>query len=196
MNNVKPPKRLKVRPQWRGLPIPYIALITPDGAPDFRVTDEQKRSSVIRNRWCQLCGEPLGKFFFFVGGTEAAKANQYFEPAAHLDCLIYAMQVCPFIVGRIEHADLEKVQRDLDTKVARCVTDPESKQGITVTSDETFSAVRNPFWVIKKANGWSLLKTQQGTILLYPWVVSETKPLHPESMTPADWRNVMKELSL
>jgi hypothetical protein len=57
-----------------------------------------------------LCGEPLGKWFFFTGGTEAAKGNQYFEPAAHLDCLIYAMQVCPFIAGKMEHADLAKVE--------------------------------------------------------------------------------------
>ena len=104
------PKRLRLRPQWRGLPIPYIALIRPDGTPDFRVTDEERRRSVIRNHLCQLCGEPLGKWFFFTGGTEAAKGNQYFEPAAHLDCLIYAMQVCPFIAGKMEHADLAKVE--------------------------------------------------------------------------------------
>ena len=184
MNNhrqVRQPKRLKQRPQYRGMAIPYIALIDAvTGQPDFRVTDEQKRASVIRNRWCQLCGEQLGKFFFFVGGPEAAKANQYFEPACHLDCLLYAMQVCPFIVGRSEHADIEKV----------AAKHPE----LTVKADETFSTVRNPLWIIKKANGWSLMKTEQGTILLYPWVVKETPALEPDKMSASDWRAVEKYL--
>jgi hypothetical protein len=180
MNTVKPPKRLKVRPQWRGLPIPYIALIDAQGQPDFRVTDENKRASVIRNRWCQLCGEPLGKWMFFVGGPEAAKANQYFEPAAHLDCLIYAMQVCPFIVGRIEHADVNKIAA--------------KHEGTGIEVVKEVIPARNPYWVIKKATSYSLLKAQGGNILLYPHAVKETKPLHAESMTPADWRKVMKEL--
>jgi len=186
---IKPPKRLKVRPQWRGLPIPYITMVSVDGTPDFRVTDEQKRMSVIQNVWCQLCGQPLGKWFFFTGGTDAAEANYYFEPAAHLDCLIYAMQVCPFIVGRIEHADIAKVQKDYDTTTGRYAS------GVTVHVDDTFSIVRNPWWIIKKANGWSYAKTKDGTILLHPWVVKQTDALYPETMTAADWKVVMEELS-
>lgn len=194
MSILRIPKRLKQRPQWRGLPIPYIALIKPDGQPDFRVTDEHKRRSVIVNHWCQLCGEPLGKWMFFVGGTEAAKANQYFEPAAHLDCLIYAMQVCPFIAGKIEHADLEKVQKQYEQPIARSVTDPEGKVKIQVSADETFSAVRNPYWVIKKANGYGGVRTKQGTVLLVPWVFKETPPIHAETMTPREWRKTMEWL--
>ena len=192
---VKIPRRLKVRPQYKGLPIPYIALVKPDGQPDFRVTDEEKRLSVIRYELCQLCGDPLGKWRFFVGGTMAALANQYFEPAAHLDCLIYAMQVCPFIVGRIEHADLGKIESQYEGKsFARSVSHPSGQVGIQIKSDSTFAAVRNPLWVIKKATGWKYTATPEGTILLKPDVVKETQPLHPESMKPADWRIVMEDL--
>jgi hypothetical protein len=194
MNAIPIPKRLRKRPLFHGLPIPYIALIKPDGQPDFRVVDENARLAVMRLRRCQLCGEPLGKWCFFLGGTEAAKANMYYEPPTHMDCLLYAMQVCPFIVGRIEHADLEKVQKDIDKSVARYVTKHGGEEGITVHADETFSAVRNPWWVIKKASDWVVARTPQGTILLVPQPVKTTKPLHPETMTAADWQKVKEEL--
>jgi hypothetical protein len=175
-NNIPIPKHLQGRPLWKGLPIPYIALIRPDGTPDFRVTDEKARREVMLSCSCQLCGKRLGKWVFFVGGTEAAKANAYFEPAAHLDCVIYAMQVCPFIVGRIDHADVAKVE----------AANPE----VMVKVDDTFASKRNPLWIIKKAMGWSYVRTQDGTVLCVPTVFKETGPLHPETMEASDWADV------
>jgi hypothetical protein len=184
------PKRLKLRPHWRGLPIPYVAMIGGDGRPDFRVTDEVKRRSVMLNRCCQLCGQPLGKYIFFTGGTEAAAANAYFEPAAHLDCLIYAMQVCPFIAGKIEHADLAKAQAEYAGREAKRIAG-----GVTLKADDTFSAVRNPWWIIKKAMHYSYRRTPDKTVLLVPEVILKaTTPLHPETMTTQDWARVMKVL--
>jgi hypothetical protein len=189
------PKRLKQRPHWRGLPIPFIALIKPDGEPDFRVTDEERRRYVIANRRCQLCGQPLGKWIFFTGGTEAAKANQYFEPGAHLDCLLYAMQTCPFIAGKLAHADLADIQKEYDAPLARPGTTAEAGVKITVQADETYTTVKNPYWVIKKANGYGIVRSEGGTWLLVPCdVIKETRPLHAESMTPADWAKVGEEL--
>lgn len=176
------PRRLQDRPLWRGLPIPYITLIRDDGTPDFRVTDEVKRRDVIQNDWCQLCGEALGKWVFFTGGTQAAEVGAYFEPAAHLDCLVYAMRVCPFIVGKIEHAPLAKVEKAYEG------TD------ITVRADATFSGVRNPLWVITKATRWSYVRTSDGTILLRPHVVKQTLPFMPEEMGEHDWEAWTKEL--
>ena len=180
MKDIPIPRRLEKRPRYKGLPIPWIALIREDGQPDFRVTDAEKRHQVMLNRWCQLCGEPLGKWQFFTGGTEAAKHNQFFEPACHLDCLVYAMQVCPFIVGKMEHADLEKVQK--------------ANPDVTVAIDETYTTVRNPNWVIVKANGWRYLRTQGGTILIQPWVVKQSETLHPETMDAAEWQRVQASL--
>lgn len=176
------PRRLQDRPLWRGLPIPYITLIRDDGTPDFRVTDETKRREVVMNDWCQLCGDQLGKWVFFVGGPEAAKANAYFEPASHLDCLVYAMRVCPFIVGRIEHADLSKVEKAYEDT------------NITVRADATFSSVRNPLWVITKATRWDYVRTTDGTILMRPHVVKSTVPFMPDEMGEQDWESVRKEL--
>jgi hypothetical protein len=181
MNAIPIPRRLKNRPLFRGLPIPFITMTGDDGQPDFRVTDEYKRRTVMKNHWCQLCGEQLGRYIFFVGGTEAANANQYFEPACHLDCLVYAMQVCPFIVGRIEHADVEKVKAQ--------------RPDWDVRADATFSTVRNPYWIIKKATGYDYRKTSDGTILMAPQgVVASTTPIHAESMTPDEWDRITKEL--
>lgn len=180
---VRIPKRLKLRPQWRGLPIPYVALIRDDGTPDFRVTDEHKRRSVIQNRWCQLCGNPLGKWMFFTGGTKAAKHNAYFEPGCHLDCLIYAMQVCPFIVGRMEHADVAKIQKQY------------AEKELTIKADDTFAAERNPLWVIKKAVGYSYTLTKDKTLLLVPMAIKATPPLKPEEMSPREWNKVMEWLA-
>lgn len=189
------PKRLKQRPHWRGLPIPYIALIKSDGEPDFRVTDERKRYSVITNRWCQLCGEPLGKFMFFTGGPEAAEGNNYFEPAAHLDCLIYAMQVCPFIAGKLEHADLGAIQKEYEQgSIERSVVG-QSGERISIHADETYTTVKSPYWVIKKAVGYGVVQTASGTWLLVPWTIKQTEPLHAQTMTGADWTKVMKELT-
>jgi hypothetical protein len=188
--SVRIPKRLKQRPQFRGLPIPYIAYIDAEGKPDFRVTDESKRQSVMKNFWCQLCGEPLGKWIFFVGGTEAAKNNAYFEPACHLDCLMYAMQVCPFIAGKSEHVELEKIQHDHDHELGRYVTPPNST-GLVIKTDDTFAAVRNPYWVIKKAQGWTYIQSGDGTILMQPQdVIKKTPPMHAETMDGADWSRV------
>lgn len=175
------PSKLASRPRWHGLPIPYIATIKPDGEPDFRVTDEMQRQRVLFERRCQLCGEPLGRNLFFTGGPETARVTTYFEPPAHLDCLIYAMQVCPFIAGKMEHAPVEEVQRD----------NPHLK----VMVDETYSTVKSEHWVIVKARGFELVQTKGGTILVQPKpVISFTNKLHAPTMDAAAWRRVHKEL--
>jgi hypothetical protein len=183
MNTEVPiPKRLQERPFHRGLPIPYIAFIAQDGVPDFRVIDQDKRMEVAVHRQCQLCGQPLGRFMFFVGGPGAAAANQYFEPPLHMSCLIYAMQVCPFIVGKIlEHADIGKVQKKHTDAV--------------VTADETFLNVRQPEWVIKKALDFQFAITPQKTILFLPRkILAQTGYLYPDKMGPEDWELVVHNL--
>lgn len=177
------PRLLRGRPKWHGLPIPYVALVQPGGTPDFRVMDERRRLHVIQTRRCQLCGELLTKNIFFVGGPKAAKARLYFEPATHLSCLIYAMQVCPFICGKLEHADLGEVRAD-NPQAAIC-------------SDETYSNEKSENWVILKATGYVLALTPQGTALLQPQpVVYETEPLKAATMNATDWARVCKNLML
>ena len=179
---MKIPKRLKQRPKYKGLPVPYIALIGSDGKPDFRVTDKERWSSVVRYGLCQLCGQGLGRFMFFVGGPQAAKSNAYYEPAAHLDCLIYAMQVCPFIVGKIEHADVEKI-------AARHEPHGEIAVVREVLPD------RCPQWVIVKADGYKVGRVENTeTYLLIPSRIGATPELTPEKMTIEEWNSVAHAL--
>jgi hypothetical protein len=182
--NIPIPKRLQDRPQWRGLPIPFIAFIATNGEPDFRVIDQEKRMYVAANHLCQLCGEKLGRYIFYVGGPNVAKYNQYFEPPLHLDCLIYAMQVCPFIVGKItDHANIPKVQAKHE------------HEGVIISADETFKDTRDPEWVIKKATGLAFGQTSQGTILFLPTgVICQTEDLYPDRMGPQDWEKVKQKL--
>jgi hypothetical protein len=176
------PKHLEGRPRWRGLPIPYIALIKDDGEPDFRVTNEINRRVVMIERLCQLCGNKMGRNLFFVGGTMAAKHNQYFEPQAHLECVIYAMQVCPFIAGRLEHVDPAQIQKELPGD-------------IHVHVNSGFTTVKNPWWVIKKATGYDLLVVNPAEVLIKPkGIIYETDPLHAETMTAEEWKEIESEL--
>jgi hypothetical protein len=180
MSNIRIPKRLKQRPQFQGLPIPHVTLIRPDGKPDFRVTNEEARQSVMRFGLCQLCGHGLGKYQFFVGGTASAINNAYYEPACHLDCLIYAMQVCPFIVGKMEHVDSEKIQRANPT--------------VALQTHDFASPKRNPLWVIVKASNWKIVYIGKTPCCKPdPWIKA-TVPLMPEKMTPADWKQVFEQL--
>ena len=165
---------------WRGFPVPYIAMIDDNDRPDFRVTDERKRRQVMQNAWCQLCGKPLGKFCFFTGGADAAKANRYYEPACHLDCLVYAMQVCPFIIGKIEHMDANKI-------AAR-------HEGTNINVVKEVLPARCPWWVIKKSTGWDYEHTSD-SILIVPHVRFATTPLHPQTMTNEDWNKVFRQLT-
>lgn len=176
------PKHLQNRPRWRGLAIPYIALIRDDGEPDFRVTNDINRRVVMMERLCQLCGNKMGKYLFFVGGPMAAKNNRYFEPQAHLDCLIYAMQVCPFIAGRLEHVDPDKIQEELPPD-------------IKVYVNSGFTTVKSPWWVIKKALNYQFDVITPVEILLIPVdVIYQTDPLHAETMTAKEWEIVKNEL--
>lgn len=169
------PEKLAGNRMWRGMPVPYLALIGADGEPDFRVIDELKRGIVAGGQLCQLCGQKLGRAKFFVGGPNAAAASQYFEPPAHLECLIYAMQVCPFILGKVEHADPDKVSADHD--------------GLALTVDSRVLPARVPEWVIVKATGYRLVKL--GSYYFQPTGVLLTHPvLVPENMTAADWQTV------
>lgn len=181
MSAVSIPRRLAGRPRWRGLPIPAVTFITPGGEPDFRVTDEKARLRVIAERHCQLCNEPLGRFIFFAGGTEAAKALLYFEPAAHLECLLYAMQVCPFIAGTMQHADIAEVKAD--------------NPGVQIKADATFSPIKSEWWVIIKAGGYEAALSQDATILVRPNpFLGRTPPLKAEVMSSDDWAVIGRHL--
>lgn len=172
------PENLARRPRWHGLPIPFIATIKPDGEPDFRVTDEVRRQFTMAAKVCQLCGHELGRDLYFFGGRKCAASLAYFEPAMHLECLIYAAQVCPFIAGQRGHDEIAAVKADNpDLKFAH---DP------TLSNWE-----KDELWVIVKARHQRFIQTPGGTLLIKPKPpVFLSKPLRATEMGPEDWAKI------
>ncbi len=80
----------------RGFPIPFFAPWR-DGKPVFAVADERKRAQCATQRLCWICGQPLFDRIAFVGGPQAAENRSFGDPASHVECAVYAVQVCPFI---------------------------------------------------------------------------------------------------
>ena len=79
-----------------GRPVPYF-VARPDGKPDFRLTDEAKLVSALRLGLCFTCGERLGATKAFLVGPLCVATRLAAEPPSHVDCLRYAVQVCPFL---------------------------------------------------------------------------------------------------
>ena len=97
--NLEMPASLARRPQYRGMPIPYMSPIGADGAPKFSVDDERLKFEVITERLCGLCGESLGQWVAFIGEIANQENRVFQQPCMHLDCLQYAAQVCPYIAN-------------------------------------------------------------------------------------------------
>lgn len=75
----------------------FVAWI--DGEPDFRVIREDGIRHALREKICWLCGKPMGRFTAFVIGPMCAVNRVSAEPGSHLDCALYAAQVCPFLAN-------------------------------------------------------------------------------------------------
>lgn len=87
--------RLQVDPV-RGVPVPYFVAWV-DGSPDFRVTD--KLRDAVRFDLCWVCGQRRGRHGTFVIGPMCAVNRNTAEPPCHLDCAVWAVQVCPFMLN-------------------------------------------------------------------------------------------------
>jgi hypothetical protein len=184
MNATVPiPQMLQARKRWRGLPVPFVNLIDAQGNPDFRAIDENKRLMCIRSRTCQLCGRKL-KWMVFAGGPPAAKALLYFEPAMHVDCMLYAMQTCPYILGRSEKVEAEEVQKRHEGT------------GVVIVREASNPISVPPDWVLTLANGYVRRANALSQAMhLHPtpvWWQSEV--LHPPSMTAEDWQVIRQQI--
>jgi hypothetical protein len=108
------PTRLAARPRdRRGLPIPLVNL-HPDpatGEPkvDFTTINTTVSTALAAERRCSLCTGETGYWVAFLGGPRAAELMQYTDPPGCVDCMTWAVRLCPFIVvqrHRRLHGDL------------------------------------------------------------------------------------------
>jgi hypothetical protein len=84
----------------RGYPIPVMVFRDPEGKPHFTVNNEGTRViDIIIDERCSICGTPLLRERWFVGGPLSAfhAHGAYHDPPMHRDCLHYALRVCPYL---------------------------------------------------------------------------------------------------
>lgn len=106
------PRRLRQRPRFKGMPIPFTTLIGKDGEPDFKVLDMAAVRACFQQRLCALCGQSLpmqqplpGHPFslpmqiVFIGGPVSAEHRCFVDPAMHEDCARYAVSICPYLAN-------------------------------------------------------------------------------------------------
>jgi len=94
-----PPELEHLPRDKRGMIIPYIVLIDKDGNPQFKINDEEKNLFCLTNRICHICGKPLKREFWFIGGQLSAFHPQgaFNDGAVHKVCGEYALRVCPYM---------------------------------------------------------------------------------------------------
>lgn len=100
-----PPRMRKLRRDHRGFVIPHfvawlkdgIEVEPPDGKPDFRVLSPVRMARCVKQRRCWCCGEPMGRWLVFAIGPMCAVSRTTMEPAAHYECALYSVKVCPFL---------------------------------------------------------------------------------------------------
>ena len=97
LERIAPPriKRLKVDPD-RGYPVPWFVSWI-DGKPEFRVMSGAAYEQAVRQKLCWVCGEPLGRFRWFVIGPMCTINRISAEPPNHLECAEFSARACPFL---------------------------------------------------------------------------------------------------
>lgn len=98
------PDRIKALPVYRGYPVPWFVAFY-EGVPDFRIADAQKLHEFIRSYkrgvgLCWVCGQTMGKYLTFAIGPMCAINRISSEPPMHLECAIFSVKACPFLIQK------------------------------------------------------------------------------------------------
>ena len=95
------PQALADRPvcPHRGLPIPFIAEVRPDGTGEFTVLDNKRAIECMQQRLCAMCGGPMGSEVALIGDRVSQEPDGFFiEPPVHEHCGELAVGgLCPFL---------------------------------------------------------------------------------------------------
>lgn len=94
---VIPPRLTGRARDRRGFVVPYSQFIDNNGVPNFRIMDDTKVRKCLVHRWCSMCGQPMGRHLYFIGGPACEKNGYFYDPAMHEECAKYAMQACPHL---------------------------------------------------------------------------------------------------
>jgi hypothetical protein len=92
-----PPSLAALPRDVRGYPITYTVLRAPDGRVDFTTTDPLAWVTAYKLKLCGMCGKPLGRTLWFIGGPVSMHTRAFFDHPMHDDCARYALVVCPYL---------------------------------------------------------------------------------------------------
>lgn len=99
MNEIAVPVTLRHRPTVAGLVVPWITIQLPDGRYRFGAIDADRLRAALRDRLCQICGEPMSRPFVFAMRDVDLRRLIAPEPAMHPECARYTATACPMLAG-------------------------------------------------------------------------------------------------
>lgn len=126
----------------RGYPIPANVWRDRAGNPHFTINDHETSLRFIKERRCPLCGIELGRTLNFVGGPLSAlhRDGCYLDLPGHIECVRYALQVCPYLAA-------PKYSKRLDARKV----DPENVSEGQIFQDNTMMPDRPALFVVVAA---------------------------------------------
>ena len=93
------PERMKSLPvDHRGFPVPWFVAWV-DGKPVFPAMDSDKLRQAIHYGKCWVCGQPLGRFKYWVIGPMCVINRVSSEPPSHQGCALFSVKNCPFLAN-------------------------------------------------------------------------------------------------
>lgn len=150
------PPKLAARPRdARGLPVPFVQTIKPDGTPDFTTIFAPRVQECAQRNLCALCGDTLGYYVAFLGGPNAASnrggQGAYIDPGMHPECADAALKLCPHIA----------VQNAIRARNA-----PDANEYGAITTHPALSMDKNDTWVLLIARSFKYTLDRSGFIFL------------------------------
>lgn len=65
---------------------------------DLRVTNPKKYLQCMTGHRCWVCGNANKKEKVFITDIQSALTGNSVEPPGHMDCMVYALKVCPYLL--------------------------------------------------------------------------------------------------
>lgn len=192
MTTLIPDRIARLPKDKRGYPIPWNILRGVDGSPLFTVNDDRRAWRALREHLCPICGEPLGRWHWWVGGPRSAfdEHGWYIDLPGHHECMTFSLATCPYLaapkyLGRIDVADPSKLPPE-----ARILLDE------TMISDrpDVFVAVASSRVEVMPRNGFVPYTRPARPALAYEfWRHGQRIPLHRampmlRGVLGADWQ--------
>jgi hypothetical protein len=150
LQNIEVPEALRQLPQdKRGLPIPYIVFVDSQGEPHFRINDYEKDLECVTGRKCHVCGQPLKREFWFIGGQLSAfhPRGAFNDGPVHKACGLFALKVCPYLAySGYKAVDDQRIEK---------LADRLQGEGLAGLYNPTQTPDRLPFFILAKAKEYA-----------------------------------------